>query len=69
MDVFFPMAGQGARFGYRFQPLLTLPDGTEIRALRAFLALGPVGTHIARAVRERALDRRQARESRLPRAG
>lgn len=32
MDVFFPMAGQGARFGYRFKPFLTLEDGTFIQA-------------------------------------
>jgi len=69
MDVFFPMAGQGARFGDRSKLLLTLPDGTKVWALRALLALGRVGTHIARAVRERALDRWQVRESRPPRAG
>jgi hypothetical protein len=32
VDVFFPMAGQGARFGHRFKPFLTVDDATFIEA-------------------------------------
>jgi hypothetical protein len=32
MDVFFPMAGQGARFGHRFKPFLTIGDQLFIEA-------------------------------------
>jgi NDP-sugar pyrophosphorylase family protein len=32
VDVFFPIAGQGARFGHRFKPFLTLDGGTFIEA-------------------------------------
>jgi hypothetical protein len=32
VNVFFPMAGQGARFGHRFKPFLTLDDTTFIEA-------------------------------------
>lgn len=32
MNVFFPMAGQGARFGHQFKPFLTLDDATFIEA-------------------------------------
>lgn len=32
MNVFFPMAGQGARFGHRFKPFLVLDDATFIEA-------------------------------------
>lgn len=32
MNVFFPMAGQGARFGHRFKPFLRLDDATFIEA-------------------------------------
>jgi hypothetical protein len=32
VNVFFPMAGQGARFGHRFKPFLTLQDATFIEA-------------------------------------
>jgi hypothetical protein len=32
VDVFFPMAGEGARFGHRFKPFLTLGDETFIAA-------------------------------------
>ena len=32
MDVFFPMAGQGARFGHKFKPFLTIGGETFIEA-------------------------------------
>jgi len=32
VNVFFPMAGQGARFGHRFKPFLALDDTTFIEA-------------------------------------
>jgi hypothetical protein len=32
VNVFFPMAGQGARFGHRFKPFLMLDDATFIEA-------------------------------------
>jgi hypothetical protein len=32
VDVFFPMAGQGARFGHRFKPFLALDGATFIEA-------------------------------------
>ncbi|HET7501658.1 MAG TPA: NTP transferase domain-containing protein [Kofleriaceae bacterium] len=32
MDVLFPMAGQGARFGHKFKPFLTFEDRTFIEA-------------------------------------
>jgi MobA-like NTP transferase domain len=32
VNVFFPMAGQGARFGHRFKPFLMLDDSTFIEA-------------------------------------
>lgn len=42
MDVFFPMAGQGARFGNRFKPFLTVGSSTFIEAavapFREFMA-------------------------------
>lgn len=32
MDILFPMAGQGARFGHTFKPFLTIGDSTFIEA-------------------------------------
>lgn len=32
MDIYFPMAGQGARFGHKFKPFLTIGDETFIEA-------------------------------------
>jgi NDP-sugar pyrophosphorylase family protein len=43
VDVFFPIAGQGARFGHRFKPFLTLDGGTFIEA-----AVQPFRTHAAK---------------------
>jgi len=39
MDIFFPMAGQGARFGHKFKPFLTIGEETFIEAaMRPFRA-------------------------------
>jgi hypothetical protein len=38
MEIFFPMAGQGARFGHKFKPFLTIDSETFIEAaVRPFL--------------------------------
>ena len=42
MNVLFPMAGQGARFGHTFKPFLTIDDGTFIEA-----AVEPFRKHVA----------------------
>ena len=48
MNVFFPMAGQGARFGHKFKPFLMLEDATFIEAaVRPFRAFA---SRIARLV-------------------
>jgi hypothetical protein len=42
VNVFFPMAGQGARFGHRFKPFLVLDDATFIEAaVQPFRAFAP----------------------------
>lgn len=46
MNVFFPMAGQGARFGHRFKPFLMLDDATFIAA-----AVQPFRTFASRIAR------------------
>jgi hypothetical protein len=48
VNVFFPMAGQGARFGHRFKPFLMIDDTTFIEAaVRPFLGFA---SQIARLV-------------------
>jgi hypothetical protein len=48
VNIFFPMAGQGARFGHRFKPFLGIDDTTFIEtAVRPFL---PFAARIARLV-------------------
>jgi MobA-like NTP transferase protein len=46
VNVFFPMAGQGARFGHRFKPFLMLEDTTFIEA-----AVRPFRTFASRITR------------------
>jgi hypothetical protein len=46
VNVFFPMAGQGARFGHRFKPFLMLEDTTFIEA-----AVQPFRTFASRIAR------------------
>jgi hypothetical protein len=61
-------ARRGVHFGIATYPGLTRAN-PKVWALRALLALGPAGTGIARAVRDRIEQRWQTRESRPPRAG
>jgi glycosyltransferase involved in cell wall biosynthesis len=61
-------ARRGVHFGIAAYPRLARSN-PKLWALRVLLALGPAGTHIARAVRERVEHRWQLRESRPPRAG
>ena len=59
---------RGVHFGIATYPALTRAN-PKVWALRALLALGPAGTHIARAVRDRFEARWQIRESQPPRVG
>lgn len=43
VDVFFPIAGQGARFGHRFKPFLTVDGATFIEA-----AVQPFRKHVTK---------------------
>jgi len=46
LSLIFPMAGQGARFGYRFKPFLEIDGGTFIEA-----AFAPFRPHLGRIAR------------------
>ena len=48
MDIFFPMAGQGARFGHTFKPFLTIGQETFIEA--AVASFRPFASRISRFV-------------------
>ncbi|HEU4731763.1 MAG TPA: glycosyltransferase family 2 protein [Kofleriaceae bacterium] len=61
-------ARRGVHFGLATYPRLVRAN-RKVWALRALLALGPAGTHIARALRDRLEARWQARESQPPHAG
>lgn len=59
-------ARRGINFGLAAYPSLVRKN-PKVWALRALLTLGPVGTHVARAVEQRVEDRWKARESRSTR--
>lgn len=60
------MARRGVNFGLAAYPSIVRKN-PKLWALRALLALGPVGTHVARAVEQRVEERWKARESRSTR--